>query len=153
MPGGKPDFAASFKGSRIDRMVLDMGYGSVQKLMFLLVRDFCESFNVVRNMNENQIIECAAMLIDNADNLRIEDYAMFFAGAKKGDYGKVMDHIDAQVINSMLDDFLLYRDQMGRVLRDRDIPENEKYTPPFRPREPEQKKRDIKIKNILRKLF
>jgi hypothetical protein len=41
--------------------------------------DFCSSINVLRNMNEDQMIEAAAMLIAECGNFRLEDYVMMFS--------------------------------------------------------------------------
>jgi hypothetical protein len=121
MINGKPDFELSAKAKPISYLVKEFGFGKVQKLVFLMIKDFCDSVNVVRNMTEDQMIEASAILIDEADNMRLEDYAVFFAGCKKGDYGIIRDRIDLQTIQSMLDDFWLYRHQVGIALRDKDV--------------------------------
>lgn len=103
MPEGKPTFLEVVKYPMIKKLVDDLGKKTMMKVLFLLVKDFCSSMNVVRNMNEDQMIESAAMLLDECDNFRMEDYVMMFQMAKRGQLVKVMDRIDINVITLMLD--------------------------------------------------
>ncbi|MBK7885497.1 MAG: hypothetical protein IPJ81_18160 [Chitinophagaceae bacterium] len=74
-----------------------------------MIKDFCSSLNVVRNMNEDQMIEAAAMLLDECENFRLEDYMIMFSMAKRGELVKIMDRIDLQVITAMLDEYFTRR--------------------------------------------
>ena len=76
MPGGKPTYLDVIRFPTIKNWVAELGKKAMLKVLYLLVKDFCRSVNVVRNMNEDQMIESAAMLIDECDNFRLEDYAM-----------------------------------------------------------------------------
>jgi len=109
MPAGKPEFLELVKYPKIVDLVKEHGRGKILKVLFLMVKDFCSSMNVVRNMNEDQMIETASMLIDEADNFRLEDYTMFFTMAKRGMLGKIYDRIDGQVISEFLDEYWLRR--------------------------------------------
>lgn len=58
-------------------------------------------------MNADQIVECAHDLImtTEEDQLSIEDYVLFFNGAKQGKYGKILDRLDQQTVFSMLEEY------------------------------------------------
>src|SRR4051794_36752898 len=83
MPGGKPTYLEVIKYPMIKILVVELGKKRIVKVLLLLIKDFCNSVNVVRNMNEDQMIEAAAMLMDECDNFRLEDYAMMFSMAKR----------------------------------------------------------------------
>lgn len=132
MPKGHPDFLGVVKYPKITDMVKSEGSGNVLLFVSVLVRDFCGSLNVVRNMNEDQIIEAASMLVDECDNFRLEDYVMMFAMAKKGQLVKIMDRIDLQIITEIMNAYWTSRsraakdpveaevkhlDSLGRTLR------------------------------------
>lgn len=121
MPGGIPAFADIIKYPTIKSLVETYGNATMHKLVFLLVKDFCESINVVRNMTEDQMIECASMLINECGNFRLEDYVMFFASCKRGKYGRILDHIDINVISNMLDDYWMHRHQEGQAIQNKDV--------------------------------
>jgi len=103
MPDGNPDFVNIINYPK----VVDLAKENYKVTVFSLtaiVRDFCSSFNVVRNMNEDQILEAALCLIDEADNFRMEDFVIMFSLAKKGKLDiKIMDRIDIDVINKIWD--------------------------------------------------
>jgi hypothetical protein len=105
MPAGKPDFLSMVKYPKVVDLVKEHGRMKIHTVLFLMVKDFCSSMNVVRNMNEDQMIEVAAMLIDEADNFRLEDYTIFFSMAKRGMLGKIYDRVDTQVISQLLDEY------------------------------------------------
>lgn len=94
--------------------------------LFLLVQDFCMSFGVVRNMNEDQMIECADILLDECDNFRMEDYVMMFAMAKRDKLGvKIMDRLDIQVISQIHNAYSELRYEAGERLQQKDYNEAE----------------------------
>lgn len=105
MPSGKPTFLEVIKYPMIQQLIAEHGKKTMLKVLFLLVKDFCGSLNVVRNMTEDQMIEAAAMLIDECGNFRIEDYVMMFSMAKKGELVKIYDRMDIQIITAILDEY------------------------------------------------
>ena len=105
MPNGKPDFLSVVKYPMISTLIETQGFRVMHKVVFLMVKDLCNSFNVVRNMNEEQMIEAASMLIDECSNFRLEDYVMMFQMAKRGELFDVHDRIDLQVVTRMLDTY------------------------------------------------
>lgn len=121
MPHGKPEFKSIIAYPKIDDLVKTQGRKNMLKAIFLLVKSFCNSINVVRNMNEDQMIECAQMLIDECDNFRLEDYVMMFQLAKRGQLVKIMDRIDIQVVTSMLDEYWKTRHKAGEQMQEKEV--------------------------------
>lgn len=103
LPDGEPQYLSMIEYPKITDLIKERSRKEILKLVFLIIKDFCSSFNVVRNMNEDQMIEAANMLIEDAGNYRLEDYYMMFAMAKKGQLIKIYDRIDGQIINEMAD--------------------------------------------------
>lgn len=123
MPQGKPNFADIRFYPSIVQLVQNTGKATMVKVLHMLVLDFCRSVNVVRNMNEDQMIEAAAFLLDECGNFRLEDYVMMFAMAKRGQLGKIMDRVDIQVIGEILDRYWAYRDESGKKLQEQEVRE------------------------------
>lgn len=105
MPSGKPTFLEVIQYPMIKDLTQEHGKKTMMKVLFLMVKDFCSSMNVVRNMNEDQMIESSAMLLDECDNFRMEDYVMMFQMGKRGDLVKIMDRIDINMITQMMDSY------------------------------------------------
>lgn len=106
MPNGKPNFLSVIKYPMIKSLITTTeGKMRLMGIVTLLVKDFCSSFNVVRNMNETQMLEAANMLLEECDNFRLEDYVMMFQMGKRGELFDVHDRIDLQVITSMIDTY------------------------------------------------
>ena len=119
MPGGSADFEGVIKYPKISKMVEEIGKKKMLAILVLLVKDFCSSVNVVRNMNEDQMIEAAAMLLEECDNFRLEDYFMMFSMAKKGKFKsevKIWDRMDIQIISEILDEYWKVRKTAGKAI-------------------------------------
>ncbi|WP_157580404.1 hypothetical protein [Segetibacter koreensis] len=54
MPGGNPTYLEVIKYPMIKSLLAELGKKTMLKVLFLLVKDFCSSVNVVRNMNQDQ---------------------------------------------------------------------------------------------------
>lgn len=118
MPGGKPSFKTVVQYPQIKQLVSQYGDNVILKNIFLLVKDFCSGINVVRNMNEDQMIDAAAMLLDECENFRMEDYVMMFSMAKKGELFEFRDRIDLQVISEIMDAYYVIRKKEGDRLQE-----------------------------------
>lgn len=114
MPAGKPNFLEVIKYPMIKDLVKSEGSNKMLKLLVLMVKDFCNSINVVRNMNEDQMIEAASMLLDECDNFRLEDYVMMFSLSKRGELIKILDHLDISYIAMMMNEYWQRRKNAGR---------------------------------------
>ena len=95
---------------RLPGLVEQYGKEQIHGLLIILLTDFANSFNLIRPMTADQIITCAFEMIETSyeDYLSMEDFTLFFQGAKSGKYGKVLDRMDQQTIFEM---FEVYRQQ------------------------------------------
>lgn len=105
MPAGKPNFLGVVQYPKITDLIQEKGEPVMLMILSIMVRDFCAGFNVVRNMNEDQILEAAAMLLHECDNFRLEDFVMMFALAKRGQLVDIRDRIDLSIITKLLDNY------------------------------------------------
>lgn len=121
MPAGSPRFTEIVNFPMIRDMVTGHGRPRMLLMISIIVRDFCSSVNVVRNMNEDQIIEAASMLLDECGNFRLEDYTMMFAMSKRGQLIKIYDRIDIQVITDILDAYWKKRHEAGKKAQEEDV--------------------------------
>jgi hypothetical protein len=121
MPAGKPAFLDVVKYPMIKDLVVEHGRKTMLKVIFLLVKDFCSSLNLIRNMNEDQMIEAASMLIDECDNFRLEDYTIMFSMGKRGELARIFDHVDIQVITQMLDEYWRRRHKAGLLAQEDEL--------------------------------
>lgn len=118
MPKGKPDLLKVRQYPMISKLAEEMGRRKMMAILVLIVKDFCSSLNVVRNMNEDQMIEAAAMLLEECDNFRIEDYVIMFSMVKRGQLVKIYDRIDLQFISQIMDEYWLVRHRAGVAKQD-----------------------------------
>ena len=111
IPKGEVDFALIGDFPPIATLIDDQeGRIQVHAAISMIIRNFCLSLNVVRNMNDEQIFDAAMMLISTAGNYRVEDYFIMFELAKRGKLGiRILDRIDANVINQIDEAYLVKR--------------------------------------------
>lgn len=156
MPNGNPDFKSVIHYPRINAMINQYGRKTMLKVLVLMVKDFSASLNVVRNMNEDQMIECAAMLLDECDNFRLEDYMMMFTLAKRGrlelNNGKgIMDRVDIDTIAKIFTAYHDLRSDAGMRIQEEMFQEDEKKyreLPPV-PETPEEKEMSERFGKLL----
>jgi hypothetical protein len=129
MPGGQPDYLGMIRFPKITDLVQEQGQAVILLVLSVMVRDFCATLNVVRNMNDDQIVEVAAMMLVECGTFRMEDYATFFAMAKKGQLGQIRDRIDMQVITELLDQYFARRRDAAIELQEREIERQEAQLP------------------------
>lgn len=129
MPEGKPDFLPMVQYPKITELVVTMGKRQLLTVLTLMVKDFCSSLNVVRNMNEDQMIETAAMLLDECDNFRLQDYVVMFSMAKRGKFHpevKILDRVDIQLISSIVEIYWRRRKHAGDLYQEQEFNDIEK---------------------------
>lgn len=121
MPAGKPNYTAVIRYPKISDLVQELGEPVMGTILSEIIRQFCASLNVARNMNAQQIVEAAAMLLNECDNFRLEDYVVMFQMAKRGDLGvNFYERIDIETIARIMDAFWDRRHDAGNVIRDAD---------------------------------
>lgn len=150
MPNGNPDFRIIRHTQPIKSLIDSYGKRDVRFMIFEMVKDFCESFNVVRNMREDQMIESAAFLIDDCGDMRLEDFHMMFTLAKRGRLIKIMDRIDIDIIGKIYDAYYIMRSDAGRRIQEEEFEKYERY---LRIRPPEGSKNDDDKENEMESRF
>lgn len=92
---------------RLPGLVEKYGKGKIHSLLVVLLTDFVNSFNLIRPMTAEQVVVCAFEMIDSSyeDYLSIEDFSLFFQGAKSAKYGKVFDRLDQQTIFELFENY------------------------------------------------
>lgn len=133
MPGGKPAYLEVVKYPKITDLVQARGEPVIMLILSVMIRDFCATMNVVRNMNEEQILEAAAMLLNECGNFRLEDYAIMFTMAKKGQLFEVRDRIDLQIITAIADAYYAQRRDAKINMQDQELERLEAQKPIHRP--------------------
>lgn len=121
MPSGVPNYAEIRNYPSIKALTAEIGYKNMHKVIQVLVQNFCDSVNVVRPMNPDQVFEAASYLLDECEGFRIEDYVMMFTMAKRGQFVKIMDRIDITVIAQILDNYWITRDVAGKKLQEQEV--------------------------------
>lgn len=125
MPKGAPNLTGVIKYPSIERLGQELGKKVPLLMIFTLVRDFCDSINVVRNMNEAQMMETSSMLLDECDNFRMEDYVMMFSMAKRGNLVKIFDRVDIDLVGGIMDRYWEMRNESGKRVQQQQYQEYE----------------------------
>lgn len=73
------------------------------------ISDLVQSFNIGKNMNENQVIDTSRHIARKYYYLKPEDFKMCFDNAKDGVYGKQYDRLDRQVIIQWIETYCAER--------------------------------------------
>ena len=92
---------------RIPALMTDFGKKRMHKLIVTLLREFCYAIPLpkTKKLNDTRISVCACdlMIAAGEDQLSLEDFILFFEGAKKGKFGpikKALTH--TLIINELL---------------------------------------------------
>lgn len=101
--------------SRIPNLTHVYGFEAVHKILAVLLTKFNNSLNLVRPMSADQVRDCSFEMVmtTEEDFLSIEDYMLFFKGAKEGKYGRILDRMDHQTVFALLEE---YRQERHRKL-------------------------------------
>lgn len=105
------------------------GNDYVHQVVYLIINDLVNYFNVGKTMDHQQINETVELIIEEFWMLKPDDFKLCFKNAKRGMYndGKMYDRIDGQVICSWL---YKYADERVRVfMRKNDEAEKKKEQP------------------------
>lgn len=115
VPSGKPDFAIIRTLPAISQLHDAMGAKDLLKILQNLINNFCDSLNVVRNMNKAQVMDCAVYLLSECGTYRLEDYVMMFTMAKRGHLGKIYDRVDIEFIGNIRAEYDKLRHAYGEA--------------------------------------
>lgn len=101
-----------------------MGETKLRAFIALTIVDLALFFHVGKIMNEDQAAQTAILVIEEYYYLKPDDFKLCFTRAKKGQYGKVYDRIDGQVIFDWLSTYVAER---MCTAREQSISESEKF--------------------------
>lgn len=76
----------------------DKGEAVARSILVLLVNDALDFFNVPETMNAKQVATTVDIIIDTYPYMQADDIALCFRNAMRGDYGKVYNRLDGQII-------------------------------------------------------
>lgn len=117
------------EGTQLSVLSRNLGTTAIEVNVGLLITDFVHSFNVSQGMNNDQIADLAAMLVSDYWFYTLEDFVVFFHRAKKSEFGKVFNRLDAAIIFEFLkvydaermESFFQYETE-GRKLESKPLP-------------------------------
>lgn len=105
---------------RLPGLVEKYGKEKIHGLLVVLLTDFANSFNLIRPMTADQIVYCSFDMIDSSyeDHLSIEDFTIFFQGAKSAKYGKILDRMDQQTIFELFENYRQERHKKFKTIQE-----------------------------------
>lgn len=105
--------------ARIPNLTHVYGFEKLHEVMIVLLTAFNNSLNLIRPMNSEQIVSCAhdMVMTTEEDQLSVEDYGLFFKGAREGIYGRILDRLDQQSLFLMLEQYRQQRHEKYQEAR------------------------------------
>lgn len=92
----------------------EFGEGHLRSFMVKILNDVLDFFSVGKSMGAVQVATTADLIIEEYYFLKPDDFKLCFNQAKKGQYGKVYDRIDGQVIFDWLSTYVSDRMHTAR---------------------------------------
>lgn len=92
----------------------EFGEGHLRSFMVKILNDVLDFFSVGKSMGAVQVATTADLIIEEYYFLKPDDFKLCFNQAKKGQYGKVYDRIDGQVIFDWLSAYVSDRMHTAR---------------------------------------
>lgn len=83
----------------------DKGEAVTRSILVLLVNDTLDFFNVPETMNAKQVAITVDLIIDTYPYMQVDDIALCFRNAMKGNYGRIYNRIDGQIILGWLREY------------------------------------------------
>lgn len=97
-PNGTVYYPALFQIPSSNRLpkLAEQDFGGTLSIVTAGITLAFESMNLVRGMNNSQIIDLAETILDSSieDNLSLEDLMLFLQKLTRGDYGKLYESMD-----------------------------------------------------------
>lgn len=104
MPRSIPDVFASGMPA-LAEISRDKGAAVTRSVLVLLVNDTLDFFNVPETMNAKQVAITVDLIIDTYPYMQVDDIALCFRNAMKGNYGRIYNRIDGQIILGWLREY------------------------------------------------
>lgn len=96
---GRPDFEYLLGSSttQISTLKREMKFEQVATIIFAILKNLSDSFNVSRGMSDAALQELSVDVMEDLWSVRIEELIAFAYGLKKGHYIKVYERLDVSV--------------------------------------------------------
>lgn len=78
---------------------------AVKALLSILIIDTLDFLNVGKTMNDRQVAATIDLILEDYSVYKIDYFVLCFNRAKKGNYGKLYDRVDGQIILGWLAEF------------------------------------------------
>lgn len=78
-----------------------------------LVANLARSFNLSNTINNAQLLEMSLLIMEKYYYLKIEELAYVFKNAKLGQYGKVYNRLDIQIICEWIETYLVSEERIS----------------------------------------
>jgi len=99
--------------------VPEMGEDKVVTILAGMILNLANYLNLGNNFNNTQAIETAFLLVDKYPTESIEDFVYVFRSAKTGDFGKMYNRFDGQIIFEWMDIHLENKARKREELHDK----------------------------------
>jgi len=109
MPGGTIAIAEILKTPSFRDTVDQKARRELHTAIMAVLMDYCNTYNVVRNMTAQQLATYAVHVLNHYSDLRLEDVFLVFQKAKAGEYGELFDRIDQGVLDGYFRAYLIER--------------------------------------------
>lgn len=83
----------------------EKGAAVTRSILVLLVNDTLDFFNVPETMNAKQVAITVDLIIDTYPYMQVDDITLCFRNAMKGNYGRIYNRIDGQIILGWLREY------------------------------------------------
>lgn len=106
-PGGNPNFGMllSKETTQLSQWKKHYGVDKITEIIFFLIEDLNNYFNVSRPMNTTQMANLAIEFMEELWWARMEEIVAFFEAIKKQRYGKIYERLDPAYIWEMWDKY------------------------------------------------
>ena len=81
------------------------GLDVTRALIWKEITKVIEFLNLGKSMNIEQVKVTTEYILEDFSNLNLSDFKLFFSKLRKGDYGKLFDRIDGQIIYQALKEY------------------------------------------------
>jgi len=93
------------KENKSIRSLVQINNHATKTLLFNILTELCQSFNIGFTMSAPQIYEAVNNIVFDFPNFTIRDFKLFLSWASRGDFGKSFNRIDKAVIYEWLNQY------------------------------------------------
>jgi hypothetical protein len=119
----KINMESCIKGMSIPSLKKNTGFSDsdIGKILFGMIFRASQFFNITNTMNDAQMIDTSALLLEKYGYESLEDFSLIFKRAKMGDFGKTFNRLDGQIIfewaNKHFEQKIEYREKQHQRIK------------------------------------